>query len=64
MKVHLNLLKKFHLVFVFQYWLQEGFTEKLDIKFYKKTIENYNNSGKIYVNNFGKIIQTFLSLYD
>jgi len=30
----------------------------------KKTIENYNNSGKIYVNNIGKIIQTFLSLYD
>ena len=30
----------------------------------KKTIENYNNSGKIYVNKIGKIIQTFLSLYD
>ena len=30
----------------------------------KKTIENYNNSGKIYVTNMGKIIQTFLSLYD
>ena len=30
----------------------------------KKTIENYNNSGKIYVTNIGKIIQTFLSLYD
>tara|TARA_B100001250_G_scaffold241891_1_gene207852 strand:- start:4047 stop:4898 length:852 start_codon:yes stop_codon:yes gene_type:complete len=30
----------------------------------KKNIENYNNSGKIYVTNIGKIIQTFLSLYD
>jgi len=30
----------------------------------KKTIENYNNSGKIYVTNIVKIIQTFLSLYD
>ena len=30
----------------------------------KKTIEKYNNSGKIYVTNMGKIIQTFLSLFD
>ena len=30
----------------------------------KKNIENYNNSGKIYVTNIGKIIQTILSLYD
>jgi len=30
----------------------------------KKSIDNYNNSGKIYVTNIGKIIQTFLSLYD
>ena len=30
----------------------------------KKTIENYNNSGKIYVTNIGKIIQTFLSIFD
>jgi len=30
----------------------------------KKTLDNYNNSGKIYVTNIGKIIQTFLSLYD
>ena len=30
----------------------------------KKNIENYNNSGKIYVTNIGKIIQTFLSIYD
>ena len=27
-------------------------------------MENYENSGKIYVSNFGKIIQTFLSVFD
>ena len=30
----------------------------------KKNIENYNNSGKIYVSNTGKIIQTILSFFD
>ena len=30
----------------------------------KKNIENYNNSGKIYVSNFGKFLQTLLSIYD
>ena len=30
----------------------------------KKNIENYNNSGKIYVTNIGKIIQTLLSFVD
>ncbi len=30
----------------------------------KENIENYNNSGKTYVTNFGKIIQTILSIYD
>ena len=30
----------------------------------KKNIENYNNSGKIFVSNAGKIIQTILSVYD
>ena len=30
----------------------------------KKTMENYKNSGKINVTNIGKIIQTFLSIYD
>jgi phytoene synthase len=30
----------------------------------KKNIENYNNSGKIYVTTIGKIIQTVLSIYD
>ena len=30
----------------------------------KKDIVNYQKAGKIYVSNFGKIIQTILSLYD
>ena len=30
----------------------------------KKTIENYEKSGKIYVNNFEKMYQTILSLFD
>jgi len=30
----------------------------------KKSIENYNNSGKIYVSNSGKIIETLLSFFD
>jgi len=29
-----------------------------------KNIEGYNNAGKVYVNNFGKIYQTILSLLD
>ena len=30
----------------------------------KKNIDNYKNSGKIYVSNFGKINQTLLSIFD
>jgi len=30
----------------------------------QKNLENYNNAGKIYVSNFGKIVETFLSFYD
>ena len=30
----------------------------------KGNMENYEKSGKIYVNNFGKLFQTFLSLFD
>ena len=30
----------------------------------RENIENYNRSGKIYVNNLEKIIQTILSFYD
>jgi len=30
----------------------------------RKNIENYKNSGKIYVSNFGKLNQTFLSIID
>ncbi len=30
----------------------------------KQTMEGYKKSGKIYVSNLGKIVQTFLSIYD
>ena len=30
----------------------------------KGNMENYEKSGKIYVNYFGKVFQTFLSLFD
>ena len=30
----------------------------------KENIENYNNSGKIYVSNITKVFQTLLSIYD
>ncbi len=30
----------------------------------KKTFENYSKSGKIYVSNFEKVLETFLSIYD
>ena len=30
----------------------------------KQTIQNYNQSGKIFVSNIGKILQTILSIYD
>jgi phytoene synthase len=30
----------------------------------QKNLENYSNAGKIYVTNFGKIVETFLSFYD
>ena len=30
----------------------------------KRNMENYEKSGKIYINNFGKIYQTILSLFD
>ena len=30
----------------------------------KKNMENYKNSGKIYVNNYSKIIQSILSIFD
>ena len=30
----------------------------------KRNIENYNKSGKIYVSNIGKLLQTILSIFD
>ena len=37
----------------------------VSVKFGKtKNLENYQNSGKIYVSNSEKIIETFLSIFD
>ena len=45
--------------------MQEEFIEKLVLKFLKKqNLENYKNSGKIYVSNIEKIIETLLSIFD
>ena len=30
----------------------------------KKNLENYKNSGKIYVSNIEKVLETFLSIFD
>ena len=30
----------------------------------KKNIKNYENAGKIYVSNIGKLYQTFLGIFD
>ena len=35
-----------------------------DLILRKKNIENYNKAGKIYVSNFSKIVETFLSIFD
>ena len=40
------------------------FYRKINNKLKKKNIKNYNNSGKIYVTNINKIIQTILSIAD
>jgi len=45
--------------------LREEYIEEIGDNILKqKNLENYNNAGKIYVSNIGKIIQTILSLYD
>ena len=37
----------------------------MEERFYKKkSMESYEKSGKIYINNFEKIYQTILSLFD
>ena len=30
----------------------------------QRNLENYNNSGKIYVSVLGKVVETFLSFFD
>ena len=51
-------------------YLNKLIIKRQDLKFLaeiiiqKRNIENYNNSGKIYVTKMGKIIQTILSISD
>ncbi len=53
-----------------RFYINESFediktTIKLSEKFYENSnIENYKKSGKIYVSNIEKIIETFLSIFD
>ena len=45
--------------------MQEEFIEKLEKKILnKKNLENYKRSGKIYVLNLEKVIETILSIFD
>ena len=58
-------IKEIPFVFRFSILVARRVYRKIGHKILKKrNIENYNNSGKIYVNNFEKIIQTILSIYD
>ena len=58
-------IKEIPFVFRFSILVARRVYKKIGHKILKKrNIENYNNSGKIYVNNFEKIIQTILSIYD
>ena len=58
-------IKKIPLRFRFSILVARRIYRKIGHKILKKkTMENYKNSGKINVTNIGKIIQTFLSIYD
>ena len=58
-------IKEIPFVFRFSILVARRIYRKIGHKILKKrNIENYNNSGKIYVNNFEKTTQTILSIYD
>tara|TARA_B100000686_G_scaffold185347_1_gene192183 strand:- start:288 stop:1139 length:852 start_codon:yes stop_codon:yes gene_type:complete len=58
-------IKEIPLTFRFSILVARRIYRKIGHKILKKkNIQNYNNSGKIYVTNIGKIIQTIVSLYD
>ena len=58
-------IKEIPLSFRFSILVARRIYRQIGIKILKKNnIENYNKSGKIYVNIFGKIYQTILSFYD
>ena len=58
-------IKEIPFIFRFSILVARRIYRKIGHKILKKrNIENYNNSGKIYVNNFEKTTQTILSIYD
>jgi len=58
-------IKEIPLSFRFSILVARRIYRQIGIKIFKKNnIENYNKSGKIYVNIFGKFYQTILSFYD
>ena len=58
-------IRKIPLRFRFSILVARRIYRKIGHKILKKnTMENYKKSGKIYVTNFGKIIETILSIYD
>ena len=60
-----SAIRKIPLRFRFSILVARRIYRKIGHKILKeKTMENYKKSGKIYVNNFGKIIQTILSIFD
>ena len=62
---HLWNLKKIPFKFRFAILVARRVYKKIGDKILRAgNIENYNKSGKIYVNNFTKIYQTILSIFD
>ena len=58
-------IKEIPLAFRFAILVARRVYRKIGYKILKKkTLENYRNSGKIYVSNIEKIIETFLSVFD
>ena len=60
-----NSIKEIPLSFRFSILVARRIYRKIGYKILnKQNIENYKKSGKIYVSNFEKIIETFLSIFD
>jgi len=60
-----NSIKKIPFTFRFAILVARRIYKKIgDNILQKRNIDNYNKSGKIYVSNFSKLFETFLSIYD